>query len=168
MADPRVERRANLVVQLGAVNVANKVGLRVIVGISCPQSRLPGLIGPKNQGQVTSDPQVRGVDLFGNSRLVRGQCDVGAIEVSFPETLASSLGITRGSRSCVQLGLADAIAAVPVVFIPWRGVEEAASAAPGTLASAPACDWVEVFRAYYSMKALCALLAVGGMAAIWL
>ena len=103
MADPRVERRANLVVQLGAVNVANKVGLRVIVGISCPQSRLPGLIGPKNQGQVTSDPQVRGVDLFGNSRLVRGQCDVGAIEVSFPETLASSLGITRGQGAASNL-----------------------------------------------------------------
>ena len=64
------------------------------------------LSAARGAGQVAlcaADPQVRGVDVFGNPRLARGRCDVGAIEVPFPESMASALGVPRGQQAVARL-----------------------------------------------------------------
>ena len=67
----------------------------------------PGLIsaarGAGNIALCAADPQVRGVDLFGRSRLQRGRCDAGAIERPLPETLASALGLGTGPKAVPRL-----------------------------------------------------------------
>jgi predicted outer membrane repeat protein len=67
----------------------------------------PGLIsaarGAGDTGMCAADPQVRGVDLFGKSRLERGRCDVGAIERPLPQTVASALGLGSGSDAVPRL-----------------------------------------------------------------
>jgi len=67
----------------------------------------PGLIsaarGAGDTGLCAADPQVRGVDVFGNSRLERGRCDVGAIERPFPQAMASALGLGSGRHAATKL-----------------------------------------------------------------
>lgn len=43
-----------------------------------------------------SDPEVLGVDLLGRTRLIRGRCDSGAMELPLPDTVAASLGLGAG------------------------------------------------------------------------
>lgn len=67
----------------------------------------PGLFsaarGAGDIGLCATDPQVRGIDLFGKPRLEGGRCDAGAIEQPVPQTIASALGLGSGRDSVLRL-----------------------------------------------------------------
>ncbi len=64
----------------------------------------PGLVSAAraagNKLLCAADPEVEGVDLMGNARLL---CDVGAIERPLPQAMASALGLGGGSRGLTRL-----------------------------------------------------------------
>jgi predicted outer membrane repeat protein len=81
----------------------------------------PGLIsaarGAGDIGMCASDPQVRGVDLRGSSRLERGRCDVGAIERPLPQTMASALGLGSGGDAAPRLLWLLVLLAIPLFLL---------------------------------------------------